>query len=618
MDGDDVQISTDRKLPQVSGLDEVCIICAESLGGELGGALDLPCKCHMAYHHRCWDNCLASTIASTGNATCPTCRSVVRVDYDAQEGRLIYSKVAEARIPYGQGVPWLDTLDEVLGSHGLAHDDEEFKFSVTDCKGMSTKLWARFSCRIRWDFVQANGGRWAQILNRTVEQWNQRHRQQSGMPELMISAEEIAAGPSIKDCAGKEIDCFDVLQTGKELPQECFPILVKYPKQANAVICEPAEHRFPLTVTFKEYVITIDNTVGLPSLREAFCVSSTGQMLVGENNVSLASQWKDQKTGVQLHPGDWIIEVNGMRGAAEELLEQLDKKELLLIRVQQSASLTAATHITDPNNATRERLARQTKPRQYALLREFGANAAPGETKDLRCVCGGALELLNLRSRVLRLVEPQDESGVLRHAGRSLTVDQLIDIGAVTCDLCDERISVHGQVWSCENGSNTILHAQSLDICENCLKTATGERARDRELIKQQELEYQESLHVDTEHALELQRREEHLRDHAVALQQRREKFENEYPLPHGIDPRVVVRFRSMDGSDVERCFTSTALVSALFEFVAIADWTHPPPSEFDLQTSHPKRSLGDAFTKSRTLQDVGLDACVLLRIVAL
>jgi len=123
-------------------------------------------------------------------------------------------------------------------------------------------------------------------------------------------------------------------------------------------------------------------------------------------------------SGVQLHPGDWIIEVNGVKGSAEQLIEKLEKKELLKIRVQQSGRVSAATDVRVMENVTRQRLTAQTKPRQLELLRRYGASMmasassegpSAGEPARLMCVCGGALEHLDLRSRVHRLVEPQGE-----------------------------------------------------------------------------------------------------------------------------------------------------------------------------------------------------------------
>jgi len=607
---------------QVGKEEEPCSVCFCDIA-ELGGATILPCKCRVPYCHGCWDRCLASSMSSTGNAKCPTCRSVVRVDYDAGVGRLVFSKAAEEKVEFSES--WEAALDALLERYGVVHDDDASKFAVSDNSGTSKRLWSRHTFALSWEPVQARGGL-QRVLDMQIEAIN-KHPILEKRPELAIPNEEIEAGPSIMDCNGNEVDM-------ESLSKEHFPVVVKYPKRADKLIHRPDTGDFPLALTFKEYMITVDNTVGLPSLRQTFSISSSGALVVGDTNLSLVSQWKDHGAGVQLHAGDWIIEVNGARGAAEELVQQLEKKEVLKIRVQQSGRIATGDSVYDTRNTTRERLTKQTKPRQLALLKEYGARSeTSGESPGLFCVCGGALERLGLHARVCKLVEPKDESGVLRHNGQNYTVDTLIHMGAITCNLCDSKVGVHDEVWTCENGQNTVLHAHSYDICINCLKTATGERERDRELIRQQEQEYAESLRLDKEraeaalradqaealHREEAHRnraaQEEQEREHAAELQQRRDKFESLYPSTGNGEPQVSVRFRSTDGCTLQRSFATTVSVSVLFEFAAIAEWANPPPAEFDLQTTYPKLSLWDR--QGQALQEIGLDSSVLLCIVA-
>eukprot|EP00929_Paragymnodinium_shiwhaense_P056200 TRINITY_DN28128_c2_g1_i4.p1 TRINITY_DN28128_c2_g1~~TRINITY_DN28128_c2_g1_i4.p1 ORF type:complete len:223 (+),score=29.71 TRINITY_DN28128_c2_g1_i4:305-973(+) len=137
----------------------------------------------------------------------------------------------------------------------------------------------------------------------------------------------------------------------------------------------------------------------------------------------------------------------------------------------------ASAGVLEANNATRMRLAAQTKPRQKEILKQFGNELRTGESTSRpvpRCVCGGELQMLPLRQRVHRQVEPKGENGFMVYAGRRFTVDDLIRMGAITCDICDKAISEGMHVWTCENGRDTILHAHSYDICSQCFEDFAG------------------------------------------------------------------------------------------------------------------------------------------------
>lgn len=73
--------------------EELCAICFESTQM---GALSLPCRCTVAYCFRCWDRALAHSIKTCGAARCPTCRMPVRVDFDPEEGRMVFSAYPQA------------------------------------------------------------------------------------------------------------------------------------------------------------------------------------------------------------------------------------------------------------------------------------------------------------------------------------------------------------------------------------------------------------------------------------------------------------------------------------------------------------------------------------------
>mmetsp|Transcript_102657 Transcript_102657/g.203796 ORF Transcript_102657/g.203796 Transcript_102657/m.203796 type:complete len:261 (-) Transcript_102657:11-793(-) len=65
-----------------------CAICFEAAGP----GVNLPCRCQVSYCHLCWETALARSFNACAKVRCPTCRSVVRVDFDAQTGQLLFSE----------------------------------------------------------------------------------------------------------------------------------------------------------------------------------------------------------------------------------------------------------------------------------------------------------------------------------------------------------------------------------------------------------------------------------------------------------------------------------------------------------------------------------------------
>lgn len=76
--------------PSVCQDSDTCAICFEELAS-LGGAVPLPCACRALYCHGCWDYALNSKFDQAQVAECPSCRRAMRVDFDAETGRLCFS-----------------------------------------------------------------------------------------------------------------------------------------------------------------------------------------------------------------------------------------------------------------------------------------------------------------------------------------------------------------------------------------------------------------------------------------------------------------------------------------------------------------------------------------------
>jgi len=64
-----------------------CAICFE----DFDEATPLPCSCKIDYCVKCWDKALASSFRNTHQPRCPTCRAPIRVDFDAERRRLVFS-----------------------------------------------------------------------------------------------------------------------------------------------------------------------------------------------------------------------------------------------------------------------------------------------------------------------------------------------------------------------------------------------------------------------------------------------------------------------------------------------------------------------------------------------
>lgn len=67
-----------------------CDICFT----EITEGIALPCACTVNVCRQCWDRCLLQSFRAVGWARCPTCRSAVHVDFDAESCSLAFSKMA--------------------------------------------------------------------------------------------------------------------------------------------------------------------------------------------------------------------------------------------------------------------------------------------------------------------------------------------------------------------------------------------------------------------------------------------------------------------------------------------------------------------------------------------
>eukprot|EP00928_Gymnodinium_smaydae_P006457 TRINITY_DN1228_c0_g3_i1.p1 TRINITY_DN1228_c0_g3~~TRINITY_DN1228_c0_g3_i1.p1 ORF type:complete len:284 (+),score=35.32 TRINITY_DN1228_c0_g3_i1:153-1004(+) len=73
---------------------QLCAICYEDLP-----AVSLPCSCRVHICTFCWDRSLAESAAARGRPECPTCRTPLKVEYDAAAGLLRFEQDPQSLEP---------------------------------------------------------------------------------------------------------------------------------------------------------------------------------------------------------------------------------------------------------------------------------------------------------------------------------------------------------------------------------------------------------------------------------------------------------------------------------------------------------------------------------------
>lgn len=144
----------------------------------------------------------------------------------------------------------------------------------------------------------------------------------------------------------------------------------------------------------------------------------------------------------------------------------------------------------------RSRLYDKARPVQIKLLKDFGTavkdniptaqkvdapklETGPKEEMESSlsvpvCICGGILEKVSSRTRIVRMLEDTEPGWRSRVTDVELRIDKLAASSLITCDLCDDVATRTGFVWTCKNGPNTVLHPAAYDVCESCFSRYAG------------------------------------------------------------------------------------------------------------------------------------------------
>jgi len=94
-----------------------------------------------------------------------------------------------------------------------------------------------------------------------------------------------------------------------------------------------------------------------------------------------------------------------------------------------------------------------------ATVEETGSPCGPSP----RCVCGSMLRRTNVQERVFTQVSEE----ALVPPPPTL-IEQLMMHPPIICDICSRQVAWKSRIWTCENGTKTVLHASRYDICESC------------------------------------------------------------------------------------------------------------------------------------------------------
>lgn len=92
----------------------MCAICFDSFTE----SAVLPCDCTVDYCRGCWDRSLAQAFNDSGLPRCPTCRSPIRVDFNAAKAVLVFSRESRE-------IPTLDDLNAIPQGDRGRHEERE-------------------------------------------------------------------------------------------------------------------------------------------------------------------------------------------------------------------------------------------------------------------------------------------------------------------------------------------------------------------------------------------------------------------------------------------------------------------------------------------------------------
>merc|ERR1719261_2276466 len=77
----------------------------------------MPCQCRIQYCDACWDRTLAASMGAVGDPRCPSCRALLRVDFDPATGKLVFEVEPEAEATTGSDGASKDRRCDVLDAN---------------------------------------------------------------------------------------------------------------------------------------------------------------------------------------------------------------------------------------------------------------------------------------------------------------------------------------------------------------------------------------------------------------------------------------------------------------------------------------------------------------------
>jgi hypothetical protein len=290
--------------------------------------------------------------------------------------------------------------------------------------------------------------------------------------ELKFSQLDAHATPSmLSEFGGREISQ-DAYEAEMQFQQQTIERLAEQAKPAQMRLLSEYSSRVPLLRQISECPARALQGTALLELQrcivEVACRDSIGCVAICNELFSVGAQ-------VETHSLS-ATALNGARGTVkhhvgERVAVDFDKGDLKSIR---------------PSNLIPVELLEMS---QDALIQRL-VSAAGGElplmcfwaevlgrrdgTPVPKCVCGGSLSRCSLFDRSLTFLRSDERYSSLSGEDLQRFAQSVRNNGGgIICDLCDEApepSSSMAGLWTCSNGSSTILHATSYDVCEECFQ----------------------------------------------------------------------------------------------------------------------------------------------------
>lgn len=399
---------------------EECAICFNPLAED--ERLPLPCSCNIQYCPACWDRALAAAFNDSGQARCPTCRTQVRVDFDPDGagggGRLVFSR------------------------------------AEPDPEGVTPAAQAE----ARAETVNRLAGQGAPLMARNLREYGERHphlRWMATDPAGYCESTSLCKLRRVASCLGGELAGY-ALPAGVRV--RLFGLAAKPElngQRGTVGRYHQGKGRHEVQLDGGAARIMIKPT----NLRLEEQEAPLAEGGAAAEDIDAAARQLDGRSVHSAEKSRLLARMTTAAGGVAELALWCAECETEavreMVRASHEAEGVAAAGLPRPSRAA-------------AVLAADPAVRGSLSFVGPRCVCGGQLCRLEGRERLLRLIAEQAPQLVGYPEQMELILGTISGTSHLICDLCDEPVQPGKPVFTCDNGSRTILHATAYDVCEAC------------------------------------------------------------------------------------------------------------------------------------------------------